>query len=241
MPKSVVSFFSFAAAFRGKCRRIQPESARGVNPRRTRRPGVAIARGWVILFLAMRIPSALRFALTVLWASACGSSSIAEVWRGEADIEFQGTSTLHDFSGTARTEPFFLLVETDGAAATLGGTASVAVARMDTRQAKRDANLRAMFEVDRHPFVAGVLESARIDTDRDSSVPLKLTIRGRTTRVPATIRNWRKENGAVRFDLDMTLSLREIGLSPPVLLGFIKVGDAVPVHARVALEQAPPN
>lgn len=189
----------------------------------------------------MRIQSSSHFLRAALLASALASSASGEIWRGTADIEFRGTSTLHDFSGTARTEPFSILVETDGLAATLGGTAAVAVARMNTRHAKRDENMRAMFEAERHPFVVGALESARIDTGRESSVPLQLTIRDRTTPVPATIRNWRTENGAIRFGLDLTLSLRAIGLSPPVLLGILKVGDAVSVHADVVMEKPPAN
>ena len=49
------------------------------------------------------------------------------------------------------------------------------------------------------------------------------------------------EDGAIRFDLDLVLSLREIGLAPPVLLGVIRVGDRVPVRVRVALDKAPEN
>ena len=161
----------------------------------------------------------------------------AEIWQGKADIEFRATSTLHDFSGTVRAQPFAFLATLDGTSATLGGTAAVAVAQMDTRHAKRDENLRKMFEAARFPFVVGVVEPTRIDPATQPQVPLQLTIRNRTQTVPATLAGWRMENGILRFELTMDLSLQECGLSPPVLLGFIKVGDAVSVRVRVELEK----
>lgn len=160
----------------------------------------------------------------------------AENWQGTADIEFQATSTLHDFSGTVRAQPFIVHVALDGASTTLGGTATVAVAQMDTRHAKRDANMRKMFDAARAPLITGVVESIRIDPALRPQVPLQLTIRGRTQTVPATLAGWRLENGVLRFELAMTLSLLKSGLSPPVLLGFIKVGDAVSVRVHVELD-----
>ena len=164
----------------------------------------------------------------------------AEPWQGEAEIEFHGTSTLHDFSGTVPANPFVLDLSLDGSAATLGGTAAVAVARMDTRHVRRDENMRKMFDSIRFPLVVGVLEFARLDTGTDSPVRLKLTVRDRTTAVPATIRDWRVANGKIFFTLDLTLSLRQLGLEPPVLLGILRVGDAVPVRGRVELEKQTP-
>ncbi len=127
----------------------------------------------------------------------------------------------------------------DGTQAALDGTATVAVARMDTRHARRDENMRKMFDSARFPLAVGVLENVRIDTRTDSPAALVLTIRGRATTVPAQIRKWRMENGGLRFAGEMTLSLEVLGLSPPVLMGFITVGDAVKVQVRAALEKAP--
>ena len=194
-----------------------------------------------MLLLAMRIQTGMRLVVTALLVSTLGPSAFAEIRRGSADIEFQGTSTLHDFSGTAKTDPFDALVESEGTATLVSGTATVAVARFDTGHANRDKNMRKMFDAARFPFATGTLEPVRIDRAKDSAATLVLTIRDRTTRVPATIRNWQMEGHVIRFDLDMTLSLREIGLSPPVLLGVIRVGDAVPVRVRIALEKTPGN
>ncbi len=163
--------------------------------------------------------------------------AVAETWTGAAEVEFDATSTLHDFTGTAPVEPFEVSLVQDGSFASLGGTASVVVAKMDTRHAKRDANLRTMFAAERYPLAIGALPSTRIDMAAPpASLPLHLTIRGRTRAVPAALSNWQLADGHCRFNLAITLSLREFGLEPPVLLGFIRVGDAVAVRARVALD-----
>ncbi|MGD9782973.1 MAG: hypothetical protein AB7V14_12620, partial [Kiritimatiellia bacterium] len=53
----------------------------------------------------------------------------AEIWTGTAAIEFEATSTLHDFTGTAPVEPFPVSVVQEGDFALLEGTAAVAVAQ----------------------------------------------------------------------------------------------------------------
>ena len=167
------------------------------------------------------------------------AAAAVEDWPGRAEIEFQATSTLHDFSGTVRTEPFHALVDLDGAVATLGGTAVVAVAQMDTRHLKRDENMRAMFEAVRFPLITGILEPTRIDPATPAPVPLRLQIRDRTQTVPVTLADWQVKADRIQFDLTMVLSLEKFGLKPPVLLGFIKVGDSVAVRIRGALEKPP--
>lgn len=177
-----------------------------------------------------------------VWIAAIGLGlachADAEVWSGTAEIEFDATSTLHDFTGTAPAEAFLLEMDWDGSGATLGGTATVAVAKMDTHHAKRDANMRKMFAAERYPLMTGALPLTRIDlADAPASLPIQLTIRDRTRAVSASLSNWQSADGRCRFDLAMTLSLREFGLEPPVLLGFIRVGDAVAVRAHVTLER----
>lgn len=186
----------------------------------------------------METPSRAGWMLASLLAACAAAPTPAAIWQGQAEIEFQATSTLHDFSGTARTEPFTVLATPDGAIATLGGTATVAVAQMVTRHAKRDENMRKMFEAQRFPLVAGVVEPIRFDPASQPQIPLLLTIRGRTQTVPAILENWRMEKNRLRFELSMTLSLRKSGLSPPVLFGLIRVGDAVSVRVRAELEKS---
>ncbi len=163
----------------------------------------------------------------------------AEVWSGKAHIEFQATSTLHDFSGTVQTEPFQFIVDPDGTWVTLAATASVAVAHMNTQHAKRDENMRKMFDAARFPSIRGEIDSIRVNPTLQPEIPLRLTMLNRTQVIPATLRNWRLENGLLHVDLAMTISLQKSGLSPPVILGFIKVGDTVDVLIHIELKAEP--
>ena len=174
--------------------------------------------------------------IVLLGLSLAATQATAEVWTGSAQIEFEATSTLHDFTGTAPVEPFHLSIVQEGKFATLGGTAAVAVARLDTRHAKRDANLRKTFSAERYPFIAGVVDAVRISPADRPQVPIQLTIRDATRPVPATLDNWQLDDNRLRFDLSMVVSLRAFNLSPPVILGFIRVGDAVSVRVRCDLE-----
>ncbi|MGD9612934.1 MAG: YceI family protein, partial [Kiritimatiellia bacterium] len=153
---------------------------------------------------------------------------------------FEATSTLHDFTGTAPVEPFPVSVVQEGDFALLEGTAAVAVAQMDTRHAKRDANLRKTFAAERYPLIIGTVAPIRIDLNTPPpSIPIQLTICERTRTVPATVSNWQSEEGFYRFELTLSLSLQAFALEPPVILGFIRVGDAVVVRARVQLAKPP--
>jgi len=181
------------------------------------------------------VPAAL---LTGLLAAAWGASpaqAAPETWHGTGQVEFHATSTLKDFSGTAPVEPFHFLVEAHPETVTAGGTATVAVAVLDSRHAKRDANMRRMFDADRFPLVSGVLPLSPLDPAAPDGVPLRLTIRDRTQEVPARVSEWTRQPDRIEFNLEFTVSLQAFDLSPPVFMGFLRVGDAVQVHVRVVL------
>jgi hypothetical protein len=165
----------------------------------------------------------------------------AAPWSGEAQIQFHATSTLKDFSGTATAEPVVLMLGGLPESPILHGTATVAVARMDTRHAQRDKNLRRMFEAERFPLVTGVIPPASIGSDGSADIPLELTIRGNTTVVPARLTGWRADNGGYRFTLDWPVSLRGAGLSPPVFMGLLRVGDTVRVQVQFRLSPPEPE
>ena len=176
------------------------------------------------------------------WLALLGlaTAAPAEIWTGTAEISFAGTSTLHDFSGQAPVSPFPVSVVHEGHFATLGGTVVVAVARMDTRDAKRDENLRRMFAAERYPLVVGTVPPIRIDwASPPASIPIQLAIRDRTRTISATLSNWETADGRYQFELTLNLSLRDFELKPPVLLGLIRVGDAVVVHVRATLARSP--
>jgi polyisoprenoid-binding protein YceI len=189
-----------------------------------------------------------------LWSSTLlrGSVMLAALWPppgqaqpqavpATAGIEFHATSTLKDFSGTAPAEPFTLMLAFSNDWPVLAGTAAVAVANMDTRHAARDKNMRRMFAAPRFPIVTAVLPTVALDPAGETLVPLNLTIRDRTTPVNARLSNWRLDQQDWTFDLQMDLSLQAVGLTPPVFMGLLRVGDRVAVNARLRIEAPPPR
>ena len=163
----------------------------------------------------------------------------AAIWNGTAEIVFDATSTLHDFSGAAAAEPFVVDLVQDAGQTWISCTAAVAVARLDTRHAKRDANMRAMFAAERFPLVSGILAGAAVETAAlPATLPLTLVVLGRPVPVAAVLQQWRPETDRVGFELGLTVSLKELGLAPPVMLGILRVGDAVAVRVRGELVPA---
>ncbi len=154
---------------------------------------------------------------------------------GEASFDFHATSTLKDFSGTAVAEPFVLEITDTPEGRYLAGTVTVAVARMDTGHAKRDQNMRRMFDEPNFPFMIGVLPPTPMTVGENASVLIDLTIRDQTTTVPVQLSGWREDEQGIALDLEMTLSLDAIGLNPPVFLGVLRVGDTVTVRGEIRL------
>lgn len=181
------------------------------------------------------------------------SSAGAETLKGECEIRFIGTSTLHDFAGTVRCQPFTVnLVNVAGAGKTMPMVEiAVPVEEMDTKNGKRDKQMREMFQYDKFPHIRGTLKD--IDTDNirkeiakgpggTGSVAFTLKIRDIERPIRATVRNLREAAERVTFDADFAVSLNEYDLKPPkVLFGAIRVGDKVTVNAAFRLNVPRPE
>jgi hypothetical protein len=165
--------------------------------------------------------------------------------RGDCDIRFLGTSTLHDFNGTARCMPF----SADLARGEGGGTSipeanvSVPVDGMDTGNKDRDSQMREMFRSKRFPMIRGVIRNVDVDAlrrqmGREGKVLFYLVLRIRDVEkiVPVTATDIREDGKRVRFDFTFPVSLREFGLKAPSFLFVFRVGDKVTVTGNVRLE-----
>jgi hypothetical protein len=75
------------------------------------------------------------------------------------------------------------------------------------------------------------------DGKTPAKLPMTLTLLGKPQQVLATITNWKLTRGKATFDLDFPISMKASGISVPVLLLFIKVGDGIKVHAAITLTQ----
>lgn len=173
----------------------------------------------------------------------------APAWAGRIEgtcgFRFQGTSTLHDFSGKVGCLPFAAGIVTDETRKTIipGMDVEVPVDGMDTGNNDRDRQMREMFESDRFPKIHGTVRNIDVDAVRNAAardgkavLELSLRIRDVDRQVPATVTNLREEGNRVRFDVEFPVSLSDFGLKAPSVLFIIRVGDKVIVKGNVELK-----
>lgn len=164
-------------------------------------------------------------------------------WAGAASITFAGTSTLHDWAGQVAAQPFTTLVASDAAGVPTQISAKVTVAAkaMDTAEPKRDENMRKAMKVTEHPWIEAEIDAAVSEVSQDgktpATLPLKLKLLGKEQGVQGRISQWKLVGKKATFDLDFDVSLKASGIEVPSVLLFIRVGDAVKVHASVTLTQ----
>lgn len=165
----------------------------------------------------------------------------AEIWNGKAQITFEGTSTLHSWSGAVSAQPFKADVTLEnGKPQRVVSTVTVKAAEMDTKEAKRDENMHNAMQVSRHPLIVG-----KIDADfagiaaagTPAALPLELNLLGKPQHLTAKISHWKLDGTQATFDLEFSVSLKTSGITVPSVLHFIRVGDAVKVRASVTLNQ----
>lgn len=180
----------------------------------------------------------MRLLLTLVLIFSSPLTVLATDYRGNCSISFQGSSTLHDFHGKTRCQPF-TIKNVDGIIDMSGLT--VAIADMDTDNSARDKKMREMFEEKTFPIItgsAGTIALKDLRTGQKNS-PRKLTfnlkIRDIVKPVTATVRNFVETDSRLTADIAFTLSLAEYRLQPPSVLGMIKVDDKVAVTASFVL------
>lgn len=186
-------------------------------------------------------------ALAVLLAASIAASDPAPSPRGRCSIEFFASSTLHDFSGRVGPRDFSLEPHVDPRSGEpwWSGSVAVPVAEMDTGIARRDENLRAMFDAEHFPRIVASIERidrervAALGTDSAPVLPVELTIRNVTRPVEALVSHWREDGALASFDVEFEVSLESFGLEAPAVLGLIRVDDVVRVHGRVTVDLPP--
>lgn len=195
-------------------------------------------------------PLKARLAVLLVLVLPVAPPAWAGGWNGTCENRFRGTSTLHDFAGDVRCQPFTVAVETaaDGKTNIREAEIVILVAEMDTDNGSRDRQMREMFRVDRFPRIRGTFRNIDPETFRkelrrgsEAGVPLDftLTIRDTERTVHAVAGNFRQAGATVSFDVDYSVSLKEYGLVPPkALFGIVKVGDKIAVKTAVRLEAA---
>ena len=181
----------------------------------------------------------MRFAVVLVWvaASLAPVTSSADEVAGRCRVAFSATSTLHDFEGKA---PCSRLEIEPGEAGHYRARAEVAVRQLDTGNSDRDADMREMFDAERHPVITatfGDIDPAALRAQRADALPFRIAIHGVERDVKPRITNWSEESGKrAKFRASFDLSLKDFGLEAPVLMGFVRVGDRVGVAVDVDVD-----
>jgi polyisoprenoid-binding protein YceI len=160
---------------------------------------------------------------------------------GRCAVRFFGTSTLHDFEGSA---PCALLaIDAPDANGRYAARAEVAVAQMETGISARDRKMREMFEAKKFPRIVasfGAIDAAALRAKGANALPFQLTVHGVTRSVTPVVSGFSEVPGkSARFTATFELSLAAFGMEAPVAMGFVRVGDGVRV--AVDVELAPKN
>lgn len=176
------------------------------------------------------------FILTLTVPAAAGRD-----YQGSCDISFYGRTTFKGFQGTVSCQPFSI-TEVNGFVE--GPVIHVRVAEMDTNNARRDTQLRKMFEEEHFPLITGRADRIPIEdifsllqrgASTTTEVSFQLTIRDITHPVTATIKNLIETEASITAELGFAVSLAAYQLSPPSFLGIIKVADIIEATANFVL------
>ncbi|MEU4872216.1 YceI family protein [Streptomyces sp. NPDC021608] len=94
------------------------------------------------------------------------------------------------------------------------GALTLAVASLDTKNAKRDAHLRGpdFFDADNHPEITFVVRSAEVGADATVKVSGQLTVRGISRPQSFIARLTRADADAVTLEAEFTVDRSEFGL-----------------------------
>jgi hypothetical protein len=160
-------------------------------------------------------------------------------YRGELKVRFFATSTLHDFEGeipTIKLEASRLVMDAPSPGDRWEAISKVGVKTLTTHHEKRDVKMLEMFKEDRFPvFQLQVNDAIQPSSDdTPASLPVMVTILGKSVKVEGHIKDWSDTEGKVSFRLETELSLGAFGLERPgTAFGLIRVGDKVRVEADV--------
>jgi hypothetical protein len=152
-----------------------------------------------------------------------------------ADIVFRGTSTLHGFEGSVRSEPFKVELHEDPASQVKSFSTAVSLAAADltTAHKKRDKNMYKLLDVAHFKVISASIKDALLPNKAESDVEVVLAICGKVQTIPATLSELHVEGEPAALRLAFSVSLKSFGLKPPSVMGLIRVGDIVEVDCTV--------
>jgi polyisoprenoid-binding protein YceI len=182
--------------------------------------------------LLRRFTLPLPFPLLALTLALAGAVSAEDRWTvvpGQSSIRFAGTSTLHDFAGTAAVTAGSFSV----AAGAVGGSIVVDATTMDTKDKERDAEMHhdhmesAKFPLIRFDLTAFTRSAA------GGSATGSWTMHGvsRQLTVPVTLQEGANPTLTASFPIDM----RDWSITPPRKFLVVSVDPTITVTISLAL------
>jgi len=167
----------------------------------------------------------------------------ADSLEARAEIRFRGSSTLHDFEGTACTLPFTAVFRENGRDDQLVVAARtvVEVGKMTTDNSKRDRNMFKMFDLEHFARIEGQLPETVVSLNEHSEALLHLRICNEEHDVKAAISELHRAGNIMTCTMTFPISLKEFHLKGPSVLGMIRVDDTVYIECDIQGTIVPVN
>lgn len=171
-------------------------------------------------------------------------SPALERWQVDAQrstIGFDGTSTLHDFTGKTRSVAGEIRFEPDAIGACAGGAVWIEARTLDTDSTKRDTDMRSTLGVDEFPqivFRLDRVEGRMVERRGEFTGYGRFFIHGYEQSKVVHFRTEPTSDGALRVLGEAHVKLSEHDLKPPSVL-FVTVGDDVRVWLDLTLVRVP--
>lgn len=166
-------------------------------------------------------------------------------WAGSCQVTFSGNSTLHAFSGKVKAEPFVLAVENpdDPAKARISGKVIVQVEKMVSDNKKRDKKMHECMNAKRYPEIVVTVENLMASATspkkgkvpQPTEIPFTMALNGKLHQKVAKVSNWSYNEKNITCTLAFPVSLAKSGITPPTVLGVVKVDDTIEISANLSL------
>lgn len=156
----------------------------------------------------------------------------------ESRIWLEGTSTVRSFKCSATKLDMTVVAETEQAPAEMVKSASliVPVAQLECGNKTMNEHMRKALKAEANPQITWKMTSYEV---QGTSVVIngKLTIAGKENAIELK-GTGTADNGTIRFKGSKQFKMTEYGVKPPsLMLGTMKVGDAVTVLFDLALSE----
>jgi len=182
----------------------------------------------------------------VFLLALCPAASAAV--KGWYTVSFQGTTTLHTFSGTLPPVAFEAQPVSDpvGGKETWNADLEVSVVEMTTENDHRDRTMHEILDSASFPRIMAMLRNVDPDALRGATgerdvagrtLPFQLSIRNITQPIVGKVSNWQEDAGQATFEIEFDVSLAKFGIEPPTAFVYIRIEDRIAVHVAVLVRR----